>query len=344
MKQRKYRHYLSRALLTLFTPLGLLSALPPAAHAATSLTVTPITWDVIGLDSKNVNVGPGDFPVGARICNTGSGATSVTGINFVWDDGKGLHTGDAGADSFINLRDGIKSTLYSAASPLSLAAGACSEAYFQVAVNRLSTAYNHGRAYHITAADAGGEASTPTTQQLYVEHLIAQPRNSVTGLSMSTDGAVFTPVRNGGTMAMVAGKTYWVRLDTATPVSGCSQLESFVNFPNPVFQVLSTSTTYSTDTSLPSDGGRVPNPNGSIYADACLWNNDPGSPNFRSCSGFDGKAGGTVSTTYKLKVLAAPRAPLANPVRLTPLVYDFSGASYHYNADIFTAIIIVRKR
>ena len=56
------------------------------AQAATSLTITPITWNVIGLDSNNVNVGPNDFPVGARVCNPIDNPTStVTSINFVWD-------------------------------------------------------------------------------------------------------------------------------------------------------------------------------------------------------------------------------------------------------------------
>ena len=31
----------------------------------------PLIWNVIGLDSNNVNVGPNDFPVGARTCNNG---------------------------------------------------------------------------------------------------------------------------------------------------------------------------------------------------------------------------------------------------------------------------------
>lgn len=34
------------------------------AHAAAALTVTPITWDVIGLDSNKVSTGPNVFPVG----------------------------------------------------------------------------------------------------------------------------------------------------------------------------------------------------------------------------------------------------------------------------------------
>src|SRR5436190_9304555 len=51
----------------------LVSALaePAPAMAAPSLTIAPITWGVIGLDSNDVTVGPNLFPVGARVCNTG---------------------------------------------------------------------------------------------------------------------------------------------------------------------------------------------------------------------------------------------------------------------------------
>ena len=35
---------------------------------AQSLTVTPITWNVIGLDSNGPQSGPQHFPVGARVC------------------------------------------------------------------------------------------------------------------------------------------------------------------------------------------------------------------------------------------------------------------------------------
>ena len=39
------------------------------------LTIEPMTWNVIGLDSNNVNVGPNRFPIGARVCNAGPTAT-----------------------------------------------------------------------------------------------------------------------------------------------------------------------------------------------------------------------------------------------------------------------------
>src|SRR5215216_4350479 len=69
--------------------------------AAAVLTITPLTWNIVGLDSNNVNVGPSNFPVGARVCNTGDAiATNVTS-SFVWDS----------VDPYINLRPGSLSTL-----------------------------------------------------------------------------------------------------------------------------------------------------------------------------------------------------------------------------------------
>jgi hypothetical protein len=41
-----------------------------SAHA--QLSITPTTWNVIGLDSNNVNTGPDTFQAGARVCNTGA--------------------------------------------------------------------------------------------------------------------------------------------------------------------------------------------------------------------------------------------------------------------------------
>src|SRR4026208_1629448 len=67
-----------------------------SVSAATTLSVTPLTWNVMGLDSNNVNVGPNDFPVGARVCNTGGAvATNVT-ATFTWTS----------ANALINIRPG----------------------------------------------------------------------------------------------------------------------------------------------------------------------------------------------------------------------------------------------
>src|SRR4051794_21554887 len=58
---------------------------PSPAIAAANLTITPITWGVMGLDSNDVTTGPNEFPVGARVCNTGTTAASNVVANLVWD-------------------------------------------------------------------------------------------------------------------------------------------------------------------------------------------------------------------------------------------------------------------
>src|SRR5712691_7836248 len=49
------------------------------------LQITPITWNVIGLDSNNVNVGPNTFLVGVRVANTGDQTATNVATDFTWD-------------------------------------------------------------------------------------------------------------------------------------------------------------------------------------------------------------------------------------------------------------------
>ena len=66
-------------------------------QAAASLTIAPITWDVIGLDHNDPSTGPDTFPVGARVCNNGSSdATNLT-VALAWDSEAELRLVRAGA-------------------------------------------------------------------------------------------------------------------------------------------------------------------------------------------------------------------------------------------------------
>ncbi len=132
-------------------------------------------------------------------------------------------------------------------------------------------------------------------------------------------------------MTLLVGQTYTIDLVGSTATNGYEQLESFINFPNTIFQVQSVSTTYTADTSV-----YVSNPNDKLYGDACKWDNDPNSPYYRSCRDV-GKVGGGVVVTYVVKILQVPGAPLVNPEPLSSLLYDFSGSSYHYNDDFGTS-------
>ena len=55
------------------------------AWGAQAQTLTPVTWNVVGLDSNDVTAGPNVFPVGVRVCNTTATALTGAQARFVWD-------------------------------------------------------------------------------------------------------------------------------------------------------------------------------------------------------------------------------------------------------------------
>jgi len=285
---------MTRAFLMHAGLLALLFGIGGGQTANAQLTVTPVTWNVIGLDSNKQNDGPDTFPVGARVCNTGPTAiTNVVG-NFIWDS----------ANPFLNLGGSGSVTA------TSLAAGACTDFYFPVTITRTSLAHDTARRYHITvSADGVASVSTPTPRELYVERLVSQNRNSVTSVT--------------GPTTVYQGQIYNYTVSASTATQGYEQLEAFLNLSNIIFQVLSVSTTYTSPT-----GGA----NNKIYADACGWDNNPlNLSTYRSCVGPEqypsGRAGGNVVTTYTVKVLST------GITTASTLIYDFSGSSYHYNSD-----------
>ncbi|OLE53078.1 MAG: hypothetical protein AUG51_14840 [Acidobacteria bacterium 13_1_20CM_3_53_8] len=271
------------------------------SNAYAGITVTPVTWNVVGLDSNNTSVGPDAFQVGVRVHNTGAAAiTNVMG-NFVWDSAN------------VNINLSGASTVNAG----TLAAGASFDIYFPIVVTRTSAAYNTTRRYHITvSADSTAAVSTPVPREIYVEKLISQNRNSVISVT--------------GPTSVYVGQTYSYTVTASTATGGYEQLEAFLNLSNIIFQVLSISTTYTSPT-----GGT----NDKFYADACGWDNDPLSPTYRSCIGpanySGGKAGGNISTTYTVKVLST------GTTTASTLIRDFSGSSYHYNSDYGTTSITI---
>src|SRR5437870_3678265 len=142
---------------------------PMSGQTAVTLTVTPVTWNIIGLDSNKPTTGPKFFPVGARVC-TSVATTNVT-VTLVWDS----------ANANIDLRPGSLNPITMA----SIGAGSCADAYFEVEVTQVAAAYDTTRRYHITATDGSGPASTPTPRELYVEHLVSQTRNGITDVKLN---------------------------------------------------------------------------------------------------------------------------------------------------------------
>lgn len=309
-----------RIALILLSVVATALAFVPPVHAAASLTITPITWDVIGLDSNKPtapdNDGPVNFPVGARVCNTGDAAATNVTSALVWDS----------ANTYIDFRPGTLQSFTGSNAIASLAAGTCTDFYYEIEIDRDTAAYDTARQYRITAdSNETSEVATPTGRQLYVEHLVSQNRNGITSIAL--DGA---PIAPGGAMTLIEGNTYTITLSGFTATNGYEQLESFINFKNTVFKLNSVSTTYTADTSPTVD-----NPNSKLYADGCTWDNNPASGTYNSCLST-GKAGGNVVMTYNLTVIGGG----GTSETLYSLLYDFSGSSFHYNGDFETNFVI----
>lgn len=286
---------------------GVTAVAPPAAAAA-SLTIVTTTWDIVGLDSNKPSVSngrPNEFPVGAKVCNTGDTAATSVQTAFNWTT----------ANTNLSLANATTTRSLG-----TLAPGACANATYNVVVNRNQQSFNaRTRGYQITATATGGlTASTPANRELYVEKLVSQSRNSVIGISSAAC--------TGGSCTVYRGQTYRFTLTSKTATQGYEQLETFVNFPDSIFEIQDVKTTYAAPAGARND---------KVYADACGWDPVTTSPTYRSCVGptkySSGKAGGNpITTQYTVKVVGLGSGTLS------ALVYDFSGSSFHYNADFGT--------
>ena len=187
-----------------------------ASTASAALTITPITWDIIGLDSNSPATGPYRFPVGAEICSDVT-TTNVVVADFVWDS----------SNVYINLRPGSPTSI----TIDSLDAGACADVYFEAEINPVANAFDTVRRYHITADDGSGEVSTPQPRQLYVEYLISQNRNGVTAIKYWSESLGPTPgpgsmidVPAGASMTLAVGQSYYIELTSGTATQGYNNL------------------------------------------------------------------------------------------------------------------------
>lgn len=284
-----------------------LAALAASAGAPAALTVTPSTWNVIGLDSNSPALGPRHFPVGAQLCSTTT-ATNVT-ASFNWTT----------SNPNVNLRPGSPSLITIPSIP----AGECREAMFEVEVTPSAASFDTTRGYYISA----GGGSTPTPRELYVERLISQNRNAVSDIQL---GGTSIPL--GGSMNLVVGSTYNISVIGKTATQGYEQLEAFMNLPSTIFRINAVRTTFSADTSPNIYSPNYP----FLYLDGCSWENDPYSPNYRACWAT-GKGGGNVRVDYNVTILGGGGTSQV----VNSLLYDFSGSSYHYNSDYSLAGVTI---
>ncbi len=302
------------------------------AHAAASLSVTPLTWNVVGLRSNvgGSKTGPGRFPVGSRICNSSAaGTTAATDVRTRFT----FEGTDASTRAGFSLDGGISVDTLG-----DLAPGACADSYYNVLLEQRKTNIGNFRQYFVEAyenalpsgsskAQYPPASGTGSSRGLYIEALVKQSRN-VTRKISGPGGCNYDYTDCDAIPTnLTVGDTYTYKLYASTSTA-YEQLESFITFPRSTFRVISASSTYQTPA-----GRTISRP----WSNACGWNPDYDASTDATC-GFSppsefqptGKAGRNVVTTYKVKVVGAGTG------NLTTLIYDYSGSSFHYNADFGT--------
>jgi Calx-beta domain-containing protein len=282
-------------------------ACPALAQADPVIEITKrLGWDVVGLDSNDVSTGADTYPIGYRACNTGDApATNVQGL-LTWTS----------ANQYIDLPTGIPATTLAG----DLGPDECYDFYYNIKLARTDSAYNTAREYQIAiTADGGLSATTPIDatdyNELYVEKLVSQSRNSIKSIT--------------GPATVYRGGTYQFVLKGSTAPGGYEQLESFIDFPNNIFRIVSVAATYSTG--ITGD---------SIYLDNCGWEHDPKSTNYFTKQNSNpcatkNKEGGDIQLTYTVEIIGVGDATVS------AMIYDFSGSSFHYNADYGTDVLAI---
>ena len=327
------------------------------AHSA--VTIEPITWNVIGLDSNKpaeIQAPPGvyppkSFPVGVRVCwkddaDNGDDSAALT-TKFVWIDnaqpafltllGDGDGNDTVGVDDVQNptaVTEGVGDTDLNVGV---LADGQCRDMYYQLDINTVPEAYDNREGYRVdvveTAAPSTALDSTPVNREFWVEYLVSQNRNQIDGYLYT--GPKGPEQKNPGTaIEVITGQTFELEIQAHTATQGYEQLEVFMTLDPRFFRVNEVSSTYT------ANAGTDLNAFNKLYADGCGWINDRTSDDYHNngACGQDGKYGGTITKVYSVTVLAEPPIDLngdnyAGKYTGQTMIYDFSGSSYHYNSD-----------
>lgn len=369
----QWRRWLRRSGLFLFTCFftlvftGVLGWFLLPAQAATTIAIEPITWDFVGLDSnKPETQGPNTYVVGARVCNLGTEDALNVKVQFFKDGVDNgysyirLQSGDTYNFDRILADDGVTDTIRASAYVFDTRANGdkakskyqlsstpqyCQDFYYNFEVTRTASAWNTYQKYYIQAS--GSNTNTVTTErprQSYIEKLISQARNEVYFFGCDPSGG--SSWQTGSTTVGVGDVfTCQARVHTATAYP---QMSFTSDIPNVIFQVLDVNSTYS------DPAGGV---NSTVYADGCGWVNDPTDPRYHlspgACSSAiisglnvysdqyphtipptegKGAVGNDIVTNYRIKVIAFPNG-IPNPINVSNVILDYSGSSYHYNAD-----------
>jgi LPXTG-site transpeptidase (sortase) family protein len=296
---KEFWRKITPAVVILFFIIGFFGSAIPSTAASPDLEIISITWNVVGLDANDVSQGSNIYSIGARICNNGDAAATNMTVGFFWD----------ATNPYINLTNPENNELLFPTLPIDT----CTDVYFPIVITRNINAYDSSASFYlaVSAENISAPLYSPGNREIYVERLTAVPNLSVTNLT--------------GPTRVLVGQTYEYVVTSNTGTEYYEQLVHFLGMPESMFRLIDVSTSYDRPALATND---------LLYADACGWENDLTSPNYRSCVGpinyITGDVGGSIVTTYTLEVLAEGTA------NLVPTLYGFNDVNdgnYEYNQD-----------
>jgi len=329
-------------------------AAPQAQAGVGPFTLKALSWYDIGLDSNDVTAGPNVYEIGIRACNTGTTTATTVTATWAWTNVGRDRTGVALATSYVDIQTGTSATQVTHY----LAAGACFDFYFNLEIVRDAAAYKTTRNFTVTVEDTivGEVSSASLSNRIAIMDIQSQARNYVFGTHCdgqpdgTKDCGVYGPWNVGtgswdpAPTAVLVGGTYTYTLISTTATAGYGSYSTMLNFPRGIFQIQSVTQAYKTFPATPNAyccRDIPPNVNGTVtrlWNNACNWQYDATDPVADDCTtGAEklDKSGNTTVTTFVIKILAAGTSSI------TGLVWDGSGASWHYNADYGTQVISI---
>ncbi len=284
---------ISLGAMAAFTWVTFSQSMATQAAQTPTITITPITWDTIGIDSVYTStttsvIGPNRYPVGARVCSDQPRNPLVA--KFVWV-----------SSNPTNYFDIIGPTVFTESVT---ASNLCRDYYFTVEVQRTSAAFDTSRLYNIqvTGQNISSAISYTNPRFLSVVRLTRYNNSNLGSMRL------YNPSNpTAQTFPLGSLVTYTLNVSNTNPIS-YSQLVNSLTQSNQLFQLVRVI-------------GRYTNPPNSFsttaYTDACGWSNN-------QCTGPfpinfpNGVVGGNMYITYTL------RAQTVGTTSLMPLIYGFT--------------------
>ncbi|RPI86904.1 MAG: sortase [Chloroflexi bacterium] len=236
------------------------------ASAQPVLTIEPITWNIVSLDSEDPDSGPNEYPIGFRVCNA-IGADSANNLEVTMSPVVGQ------TDTDINVTSPTTQLL------ANLPANTCHDFYYDVTINRAAGALDATKLFMVTAeSDDGTSVSVDFPINIVVRGMTTSNQLQVLELD--------------GPLAVTVGQTVSYTLTATTGNLAFGSLIHFLEDSGDIFELTAVDATYQNPTGTTSD---------STWIDACSWQLNPDAANPNTCTTTD-TISGQVTVTFDMRV------------------------------------------